>query len=174
MEIYPSEQAFLALLCAALGAAVGAASDVLMGALAPCGKRLRAVLVFLCDLLVVSCAFAGVLVLDFYFDKGRARPLWMLCTLLGYAVYRCTLAHVLRPLVASIVRLVARLARILCIPFIRLFKKIAKILKKCKYYIVKALEKIQFLLYNIYNTIKILKWAECGFVSKHSDTKKEK
>ena len=166
MEISPSVQALLMLLCAALGAAVGVAVDVFSELCAPMPKKLRSVAVFITDLCCVGFAFVGIVVLSFYFDKGRLRFFDFLGCACGFLGYRATLSFLVRALLCRVLRLMSALFRILAVPCRILWKKINKSFKICKYYIFKSLEKSKYMLYNIYNNIKLLKWAEYGFMPK--------
>lgn len=174
MEIYPSQQALLTLMCAALGAATGACAEILYELYAPLPSRLRGALVCLVDIAAVGVVMLGIAVFAFYFDMGRVRAVYLLGAAVGYALYKLLLSHLVKRAAALVFFLVRSILRILWLPCAIILKKCIKFLKICKFYLYKALEKIGYLLYNIYNNIKLLKWAEYGFVFKDSRRTKKR
>lgn len=167
MEIYPTAQALLALYCAALGAAVGVLADVSTELCRRLPKHARGVLCFFTDLCCVGVAFCGIIVLSFYFDKGRIRFFDFLGATVGFLIYRAVFSRLVRLIFSAFMGAVLRVLRLLGIPCVFLLKKIIKSIKICQFYIRKSLEKCKYMLYNIYNNIVILKWARYGFILKN-------
>ena len=167
MEIYPTAQALLALYCAALGAAVGVLADVSTELCRRLPKHVRGVLRFVTDLCCVGVAFCGIIVLSFYFDKGRIRFFDFLGATVGFLIYRVVFSRPVRLIFSAFMGAVLRVLRLLGIPCVFLLKKITKSIKICQFYIRKSLEKCKYMLYNIYNNIIILKWARYGFILKN-------
>ena len=164
MEISPIAQARLMLFCAVLGVAVGVYADVFSELCLVFPKRVKGIIRFLSDFCGVGVTFAGMIVLSFYFDKGRIRFFDFLGMTLGFVLYRATLSHLARWIFRRIVGLILQFFKLLGIPCVFLLRKIKKCIKICQYYIRKSLEKNKYMLYNIYNNIIILKWAESGFL----------
>lgn len=168
MEIYPSQQALLTLMCVALGAAAGTSAEILYELYMLFPRRLRGLLACLVDIASVGVVMLGIAVFAFYFDMGRVRAVYLLGAAVGYALYKLLLSRLVKRAAALVFSLVRSILRILWLPCAIILKNCINFLKICKFYICKALEKIGYLLYNIYNTIKLLKWAEYGFVFKDS------
>ena len=163
MEISPVNQALLMAMCGLLGVAVGIMADTALELCIPLPKRIRGIGRFIGDFCCVATVFLGIIILSFYFDKGRVRFFEFLGVLVGFTAYRLSLSRLVRWLVRKVICLILYFFNILLLPCHFLWKKVKKIIQICKFYICKSLAKTKYMLYNIYNNIIILKWAEYGF-----------
>ena len=151
MEIYPLIQAKLLLYTFYLGALVGVICDVFRLFCSFFAQRrfLRTVIRALGDLFAVGLASLGIVVLCYYFNNGDIRFFCFVGLFLGFFIYRRTLSI----LIVNLLKLIYRVSRaIICFfltPIVKFFIFLLKILKNVSYYIVKPIEKLLLLVYNI-------------------------
>lgn len=163
MEISPVRQAVLLIICVAIGAICALALDIVHEVSLRFAKRLRAVTVFLSDMLVCILGAALMLIFTFYYNNGEVRAFCIAGIFLGAAIYKTFFSLLTRKITRRIIEILIKIFRIILKPiciFLRLFAKISKIII---YNIIKGLENIKVLLYNIYCKSVILRKAENGF-----------
>ncbi|MBQ9112329.1 MAG: spore cortex biosynthesis protein YabQ [Clostridia bacterium] len=168
MEISPVLYARLTVYAFLLGCIIGVICDVFRLFTSAVGKKIKriGILRFFCDLFVCVAATVGLILLNYYFNKGVFRSFCLLGLGVGFFLYRHTLSYVVCPILSRIAGLIFAVLRVILAPISKICIKMVFFLIKTKYYMQKTLEKICKMVYNIYVQRKAIARARKGFAQK--------
>ena len=165
MEISPILLTWLLAYSFIFGAALGVLDDV---AVVLC-KRLKKSTVRLCrflfDFALCAVATVGIILLNYYLNKGTFRFFTLVGAAAGVWLHKNTLSAIVKILLDYMLELMERILRVIAAPILKLLLKLVSILLKVKYFIQKALEKIRGMVYNNYIKGKVFSKAERGFLA---------
>ena len=127
------------------------------------------VLLFFEDLLLAVFIGCGVVVLNYYLNRGQFRLYSVFAVASGFALYYFTVGKAVGFISDYIVRLVRRSARLVCSILTYPIKAIFLCIKKIFIYIVKkisfAIEKERVIRYNKKEREDIIERSKSGFIS---------
>ncbi len=167
MEISPALLSKLLLFCTCLGAVTGSICDVFFlfcDLLKKKGARGIFAARFFGDLVAVLTVSLGVIVFCYYFNDGTIRGFCFIGAAAGFFVYRHTLSYPFCALLRTVFRILFKVLRIISTPFARFFEFLVKKIKKTLFYLVKVLEKVGSMVYNIIKYNYILSRSKKGFL----------
>ena len=132
-------------------------------------KRARTVVVFFQDLLLISFAGIGVVVLNYTYNDGRNRLFTLIGIGCGYLLCRIFAGVFFKKwislIVFSIEKYISILFYIIFHPFFKILKALCKKMKKIEKNISKSIANKKKKEYNLYVKKYILKKAEYGFLN---------
>ncbi len=164
MEISPILLTWLLIYSFIFGAVLGVIDDV---TIVFC-KRVKGaarICRFVFDFALCAVATVGIILLNYYLNKGIFRAFTLVGAVAGMWVYKNTLSAIVRILLGYMLELLERILRVIAAPILKLLFKLVSILLKVKYFIQKTLEKIRGMVYNNYIKGKVFSKAEKGFLA---------
>ncbi len=131
-------------------------------------KALLGTVIFFQDLILFAVAGVGVVILNFYFNKGEFRIYTIAALFAGFVFYYFTLGKIVM-LVSEAIAFYIKVAFLVVFylisrPFVFAGKKFAVILRKVQGFFARVIEKKKNIRYNKKEKKKILAAAEKGFI----------
>ena len=166
MEIFPLLQARLTVICALVGIITGAFFDgwrVFSELLGKRCRRLSAAVRHMGDFITVVLMGVTVVILCYYFNKGRFRFFCLLGLALGFGLYFFALSGLVVKVYKGIIKVIFSFLSIIFRPVLKIIGFVYRNLQNILYYIVKTLAKRAIWVYNICVTKYVLKKSEKGF-----------
>ena len=167
MEINPALQGIWLLWSVTFGTAL-CVLEVIFSSLVSFLKRRLPIFFFrfFCDFLLLTLAAVGYVLLGYYFNKGDLRFFSLLGVCVGFFAFRALFGKLLYKLVRLILMSIFRVLGIILSPVLKMLRKWAKCLQNLAHNLLKNLEKIPSLVYNIYVKADVLKRSDGGFLKK--------
>ena len=167
MEINPTLQGMLLLCSCLFGVIMGIVQDFFI-----CGadvlkipKKLRVIVRFFGDFLWMITAAIGLVLLCYYYNRGAFRIYCATGFFLAFLLYKTIFSCLSKKVIEMLLELIYKVVKIILYPLVKVCKIMSYMLKKTKYCIVKTIEKVSVLVYNIYVRKRTVRRARRGFLN---------